>query len=206
MNHWILVRHGESQANADGRLAGHLDVGLTERGREQARQAGRALAGERFALAITSDLRRASDTARLLLDQWSEARGEPPPALRTVPDLRERSVGEWADLLRADLRAEGKMPYLTSWSLAPPGGESQGQLARRVLPALAEIEAGMSGQEGSILVVAHGGVMRVVLGLLEGRDREDIGFFGVNNAEPSHLHLSASRFSDLTRALLTETM
>lgn len=204
MLHWILVRHGESQANADGRLAGQLDVPLTARGRDQALSAGLTLATQALALAFSSDLRRAEDTAVLLLQERARLRRESPPPLQRVPALRERSVGDWAEESRERLRADGRMPLLTSWSLAPPGGESQGQLAHRVIPALAEIEARALGLDGAILVVTHGGVIRVIQGLVEGMNREDIGFFGVNNGDPIHLHLSMNRFSSLCRALLTE--
>ncbi len=206
MRHWILLRHGESQANADGRLAGQLDVPLTGRGREQAIEAGRALARWPLAQAWSSDLRRAEDTATLLLEEWARLRQETAPTLQRDPALRERSVGDWAEESRERLRADGRMPSLTSWSLAPPGGESQGQLAHRVIPAMAAIEAQFPGLDGAILVVTHGGVIRVIQGLLEGMDREAIGFFGIHNGDPIHLHLSVNRFSSLCRALLPETL
>lgn len=206
MRRWILLRHGESEANAAGRLAGHRDERLTARGEAQARAAGEALAGEELALAVTSDLRRATATARILLERRAELRGEPALPVEVRPALRERDTGAWSGEDRERLRAEGRMRWLTDWERAPPGGESLGALAARVIPELARVEeeVELRGSEGAVLIVAHGGVLRVTLGLLEGRERATIGFFGVPNAEPSHLHLSVNRFRTLARAFFNE--
>lgn len=208
MRRWIFLRHGESEANAAGRLAGHHDVGLTARGEAQARAAGEALAGEELACVVTSDLRRATATARILLERRAELRGEPVPPIDERPALRERDTGAWSGEDRARLRADGRMRWLTDWELAPPGGESLGALAARAIPELARVEEALERQrsEGAALIVAHGGVLRVTLGLLEGRERATLGFFGVPNAEPSHLHLSANRFRTLARALLEKSV
>lgn len=201
---WILLRHGESVANAGNWLAGHVDTPLTERGRAQADAAGLALADLPLVRAISSDLSRAVETAERVLATWARARGQAPPALRQVPALRERHTGDWAGRDRAELRASGLMQHLTSWSLGPPGGESQQALARRVIPALAALEA--EAVDGPTLVVAHGGVLRVTLAVLDGTPREQVGFFGLPNAEPIIRQVSTGTFAQLARALADEVV
>lgn len=199
---WILLRHGESVANAGNWLAGHIDTPLTERGRAQADAAGQALADLPLARVVSSDLSRAVETAQRALVAWAHARGQAPPPLRQVAALRERHTGDWAGRDRAELRASGMMEHLTSWSLGPPGGESQQALARRVIPALAALEA--EGVEGPTLIVAHGGVLRVTLAVLDGTPREQVGFFGLPNAEPIVRQVSMGTFGELARALAQE--
>ncbi len=195
--HWILLRHGESVANADNWLAGQVDTPLTERGRAQADQAGRDLAGFAIGRVVSSDLSRARETAERAIRTWAQARGQAPLAVEEFAALRERGCGSWAHRDRAELRAQGQLQRLTTWEGRPPGGESQGDLWARVLPCLADIES--QPVQGATLVVAHGGVLRVLLGLLDGTPRDDIGFFGVPNAQPIHRRLSAEELRCLLR-------
>src|SRR5262245_19173066 len=87
----ILCRHGEAQGNAERRFGGHGPTPLTERGREQARAAGRVLAREGMDAIYTSDLVRAVETAQEIAALCG---------LRPIPTaaLRERSVGDLTDL------------------------------------------------------------------------------------------------------------
>lgn len=199
MTTWIFLRHGESIANAEDWLSGHQDCPLTERGRGQADEAGRALAAWPLARAVSSDLQRARETAERALQQWSLVRQEPAPRLEILPALRERSTGDWTGQDRSGLRAQGLLLRLTAWDDGPPGGESQRQLAARLLPAMVALEQDSS--EAPILVVAHGGVMRVLLGLLDGVSRGELGFFGVPNASPVLRQTSAGTFARITRDL-----
>lgn len=145
----ILVRHGESAANAERVFTPHPEVDLTARGEEQARAAGRVVA-RRFApvAVVASPLRRARRTAELIgatlgLDVTVE------------PDLRERSYGEFAGRPYADARP-GFDPAAW-WEWRPPGGESLVEVAARVGAALDRIAARHAGAD--VVVVSHGGVM-----------------------------------------------
>ncbi len=173
---WILARHGESEANAEGWLSGHVDTPLTARGREQARALGAALRDQPLALAVSSDLARAWETARIALADRPEV------PLQRHPELRERRLGDWAGRRHAVLREAGELERLTTWEGAPPGGgESLSALAARAWPRMAEIEA---RTDGPVLVVAHGGVLRVLLAVLDGLDRETAGRLRIPNAVP----------------------
>ena len=166
---WVFVRHGESEANRAGWLSGHRDVALTPAGEAQARALGEALAGTAFARVCASDLQRAWRTAALAL---------PAAPVEQHPALRERHLGAWEGRPRAALVADGGMSSLVSWVGAPPGGESQRDLAARVLAWLAA-----QPPVASTLVVAHGGVLRVLAGLAEGVPLDAIGTRAFANTE-----------------------
>lgn len=157
---WTFVRHAESEANAGGWLAGHTDVGLTERGVAEARALAGRLADVPFDRVLVSDLKRTRDTLALALPDWSGP-------VHVDPRLRERTIGDWDGQLHRERHA---MELLIQWHGRPPGGESLDLLARRALGALDAHDAPMD-----TLVVTHGGLMRVVLGLLDGHPVDAIG-------------------------------
>ncbi|MCB9763441.1 MAG: histidine phosphatase family protein [Alphaproteobacteria bacterium] len=191
---WVFVRHGESVANVEGWLAGHVDTPLTEKGVRQARGAARTLADQPFSRAFCSDLQRAHRTAELILE------GRPDPQevpLTVTPQLRERALGAWSERPKAEIRRSGEMDLLLTWAERPPGGESQADLAARLLDFLADLEP----VDGHTLVVAHGGVIRVMLGLLDGTPVEGIGTTRIENARPIARDIEAGRWEALARAL-----
>ena len=159
---WSFLRHGESVANAGGWLAGHADVDLTPRGVEQATAATAELADVPFDRVLVSDLLRARRTAALALP------GHPVTLDRA---LRERTLGAWDGRSRKDLSAIGAMATLLTWHRRPPQGESHADLARRAIAALAAHDTGQD-----TLVVCHGGLMRAVLGVVDGTPPDAIPF------------------------------
>jgi broad specificity phosphatase PhoE len=155
----LIIRHGESEWNREGRWQGWEDIALTPRGVDQARARGVALlaAGHRFAAVHTSDLSRAARTAEVL----AEALGI--PAARPEADLRERFGGAWQgrtsreiDELWPGVRDDWRRGAIA----APPGGETDTQVLDRVDAALARIDATQAA--GPVLVVTHGGVVRLL--------------------------------------------
>src|SRR3989454_11493533 len=84
--HVLLIRHGQSEGNAEGRFGGHTDTPLSARGRQQAEATARALASEKFDAIYSSDLHRAIETASPLVKLTGVT-------LNTTEALRERSVG-----------------------------------------------------------------------------------------------------------------
>jgi broad specificity phosphatase PhoE len=144
----LLVRHGQSEWNADGRWQGQADPPLTELGEEQAAAASRAV-GMVDAI-YASDLVRAHRTADIVAELLGSD---------VAPDerLRERSAGEWEGRTRAEID-EGWPGYLET-GRRPAGYEPDDSVLERVLAALDEIAA---QHDGDVLVVTHGGVVRVV--------------------------------------------
>lgn len=164
----VLARHGETAWNRADRVQGWAPVGLTDRGRAQARTLGSALAGRcDIDRLVVSDLCRARETAALL----REAGGGPAPTFSRA--WRERDVGALQGLTREELFGRHPEYRATSGVLgaraAPEGGESLLDLRERVLGGWeALIEESADG--GTVLVVTHGGPIYVLLGHLRGMD------------------------------------
>lgn len=155
---WI-VRHGETDYNAAGRWQGAgVDVPLNDVGREQAEEVAAGLEGRDFAALYTSPMLRARQTARRI----ARATGLEPIE---VEALREAHHGEWEGKTKAEILA-GWRPEWDAFEAAPreverPGGESYGDTADRVWPALEAIAARHPGDD--VVVVTHGGPLRLVL-------------------------------------------
>jgi broad specificity phosphatase PhoE len=186
---WVFLRHGQSQANAEGWLSGHVDTALTELGRAQARESGVLCRAWDFVRVYSSDLIRARKTAELAL----EGRGL---KVELSPALRERRLGQWAKKPLAEIRAEGQSHRLIDWHGKPPGGESMAELAARVMPFF----AGLEEVDGTTLIVAHGGLIRVVLGLVDGLDYSEIGPLKIANCEPHYREIPHGGFAELLAA------
>lgn len=182
MSRWVFVRHGESVANAEGWLSGHIDTPLTETGWAQARELGARLREQSFGRAFCSDLLRARQTAEGLGVAFIE-----------TPALRERDLGDWSERERVTLRSSGEMARLLTWEGRPEGGESQADIAARAMPWFASQEP----IEGATLIVAHGGLIRVVLGLLDGVPRSEIGRNRIENCVPHVREVAPGRFQEL---------
>lgn len=149
MTRLLLVRHGQSTWNAEHRWQGHSDPPLSELGERQARLAAEAVAGLGFTAVISSDLLRARQTAAFLAPADLE--------ITVEPALKERTVGEWEGLTRAEI--EARYPGMLGSPTRPPGFETDESLVARVQPALESIAARL-GVQGVALVVTHGGVIR----------------------------------------------
>lgn len=141
MDEVVLVRHGESETAAAGIVGG--DAPLTSLGREQAREAGRALAERQFDLCFTSPARRARETAELVL----ERRQVPQTVL---PDLADIGFGSFAGKSLHEYRA-----WIAAHdpAEAAPGGESRAATLRRFCRAYRAL---LDRAEAHLLVVAHG--------------------------------------------------
>jgi broad specificity phosphatase PhoE len=138
----MLVRHGETDWNADGRLQGHTDRPLSDFGRRQARQLAAEFADEELQAIYASDLARARETAEIV----GERLGLP---VVLDPDLREKDWGAWEGLTAVE---RDRVEFV---------GESTEAHQERILRALRRISERHPGC-GRILVVTHGGSMRRV--------------------------------------------
>ncbi|HKY17111.1 MAG TPA: histidine phosphatase family protein [Microthrixaceae bacterium] len=143
----LLVRHGQSEWNADGRWQGQADPPLTELGRTQARHAAAAL-GAVDAI-VSSPLDRAAETAAIISAELGIG-----PVL-TEDDLQERHAGEFAGLTRDEI--EVAYPGYLADGRRPPGWEDDDALLERVSGAIGRIAATIG--DGDVLVVTHGGVV-----------------------------------------------
>lgn len=172
----VLVRHTEVDESARGRCYGRLDVGLSADGRRHADVLAAVLADELFTAVYSSPLTRALDTARLLASVHDLVP-------RELDALAELDFGEVEGMTYEEI--EARRPELfRAWMDEPatvrfPGGESLADLRTRVLPALAMIRARHEGD--AVVVVAHGGVIRIVLA--EALGLADDAFFRLDQSE-----------------------
>jgi probable phosphoglycerate mutase len=154
-----LVRHGETDWNAEGRWQGHTDQPLNARGREQARALAERLRDAGLSAVVSSDLLRARETAMIVAETLGLA-------LDYVdPDLRERTIGVFEGLTRADcerLHPEAWAAWVAH-KHPPPGAEGHQPLAERVTVAIGRAAARMLRPPGPLLLVTHGGAMRAAL-------------------------------------------
>jgi broad specificity phosphatase PhoE len=162
MTELLLVRHGETDWNAERRFQGHADPPLNDVGRRQARVLADELAGEQIDAVYTSDLVRARETAAILAGR----RGIPVVALA---ELREIDVGEWQGLTWPEI--EERYPEgVRAWHETGKGwqrGETYDELGGRILAVLQQIVA--EHPDERVLVVGHGGTVRAIRAHLEGR-------------------------------------
>jgi broad specificity phosphatase PhoE len=136
----LLVRHGETDWNADGRLQGQTDRPLSDFGRRQARQLADELADEELEAIYSSDLSRARETAEIV----GERLGLP---VVLDPDLREKDWGTWEGLTAVE---RDRVEFV---------GETTEEHQERILRALRRISS-LNATDGRVLVVTHGGSMR----------------------------------------------
>lgn len=153
-----LVRHGETDWNAQRRMQGRTDIPLNERGRRQAELVAARLEGTSWDAIVSSPLIRVMDVSRAI----ARAIGYPEDAIVQRDDLVERSFGEAEGMTLAErterFGLDGPIP----------GVEPYEDLDRRVMNALREIEAQYRSRR--VLVVAHGGVVNAALEQLAGED------------------------------------
>jgi len=154
---WTLVRHGESTANAAGLLSGWQDVALTETGRNQAQKAGSSLTDRDWDIVLSSDLKRARQTAEIALKERAALLGQNTRVVQLDKRFRERSFGLLQGQSKQMLRARGTMALLRKWDWSEEGVESNRSLWIRLSEAM------MARKEKRILLFAHGGVIRMML-------------------------------------------
>jgi len=154
----IFVRHGETSWNLDKRYQGHSDISLNKKGVEQAQAVAKRLSTERISAVYSSDLMRAAKTAELIAMQHSL------PVI-SMPELREVNFGLWEGLTYEQIMAtwpdELSAIYSKPGTICIPDGESFDDVTKRV-------EIGMATcikthQNETIVIVSHGGAMRVAL-------------------------------------------
>jgi broad specificity phosphatase PhoE len=160
----LLVRHGETDWNRDRRIQGQSDPPLNDLGRDQARALARKLAGDEIEAVYASDLRRARETAEILAAEL----GLP---VAVDPELRELDFGHWEGHTVEELEAnfpEAFARWTQGGEVAWDGGETHTAMAERVRNAVRRLASAHAG--GRILLVAHGGPVRVLLMDAEGLD------------------------------------
>ena len=145
-----ITRHGESLWNAENKVLGRTDIGLNERGKEQARELVKKLKDTKLDYVFTSPLSRAKDTAKEVAD----SKGIP---LIVDDRLIEINFGDYEGI---DRRSEAYQNERRDYFRRYPHGESYMDLAGRIYPLLQELKREYADK--SVLLVSHGGICRVI--------------------------------------------
>jgi broad specificity phosphatase PhoE len=163
----ILIRHGETTGDVEGRYGGAYDDHLTERGREQLQTTAEQLRGESVDVIFTSPLIRAQESTAIINEVLQTK-------VQILPDLRERDYGVLGGLTKAE--ASEQYPEAVEAHKNPdntdPAGEPRADFITRVEQALRFIQ--VQSLE-SVIVLAHGGSLKVILQALQQPIPDSIG-------------------------------
>ena len=172
----VLVRHGQSEWNKKNLFTGWKDPKLTPKGVEEAIKAGDELKGSGYSFdkMYTSELFRAQETGRIILDRMGL------DSIEVIKDLslNERNYGDLAGLNKDDARKKWGEDQVHIWrrsfDVPPPGGESLKDTAERVLPYFKQNIIPQLAEGLNILVAAHGNSLRALVMEIEKISPDDI--------------------------------
>jgi 2,3-bisphosphoglycerate-dependent phosphoglycerate mutase len=189
----VLVRHGESEWNKKNLFTGWRDIGLTDEGVKEAREAGRKLKaqGLAFDIGFTSALVRAQASLDLMLEELGQTKI---PVFKDQA-LNERDYGDLSGLNKDDARkkwgADQVLIWRRSYDIAPPGGESLRDTAARVLPYYIQeiLPRVLRGER--VLVSAHGNSLRALVMVLDKHTPESIVKLNIATGVPMIYRLNA---------------
>src|ERR1035438_4400257 len=157
----LLIRHAEVEARYQGVFGGRIDMELSPRGHEQAAALAKCLYQKPLSAIYASPMKRVQQTLAPML-----VNGAPKPVI--LPDLREVDFGDWTGLAWEEVQAKfGVSPFSWLEQLECGGianAESAETLQDRVEPCLRQILADHGGQQ--VAIVCHGGIIRMLLGIL----------------------------------------
>jgi phosphoserine phosphatase len=184
----MLVRHGETDWNRQGRFQGQIDVPLNANGHQQANQAAEFLKSEPIDFAVSSPMLRPKETAEAILQHHSEV------TLTFEPEFCEISHGAWEGKLEAEI-AQEYAQELKQWHIQPetvqmPEGENLQQVWNRAIAAwnlvVESARANFDGTNTQVgLVVAHDAINKVVLSHVVGAGPEKFWSFKQGNGAVS---------------------
>jgi 2,3-bisphosphoglycerate-dependent phosphoglycerate mutase len=188
----VIFRHGQSTWNLENKFTGWVDVELSPKGIEEAKNAGQKLKGYHFDYAYASDLQRAQKTLTLAL----ETAGHAPLAPIYNKALNERMYGDLQGLDKTETAKkygdEQVKIWRRSYDIAPPNGESLKDTAARVIPyfeneIIPKLKAGKN-----VVIAAHGNSLRALIMYLEKMTPEQILEFEIGTAQPRLYDLDAN--------------
>jgi probable phosphoglycerate mutase len=172
-----IVRHGETDWNAERRIQGQIDIPLNAAGQAQAAATAAGLAGRRFDAIYSSDLLRTWQTAQPIAAACGLE-------ITAAPGLRERHYGRMQGLTTAEAQQQAPDLHAAYASRHPhhdlDGGETLTAFAERVAATLAQMIAAHPGE--TVLLIAHGGVLDIIYRIATGRDLAGPRDFPIPNA------------------------
>lgn len=179
MTRLILIRHGETDWNVEGRWQGQIDVPLNAKGKRQARAVTESLREVPIDAIYSSDLQRALSTAQ----EIARIKGLP---VQTDARLREIHQGEWQGMRITEIKAHYTERFAQQQrnplTFAPPGGETVAQVKERVVAAVKDIVQRHPHQ--TVVIVSHGFALAVILVHFQGRPIEEVWRMIPENGTP----------------------
>lgn len=191
----LLVRHGQTTFNVEGRLPGQLaGVELTDEGRRQAHRAAVALAGLRLSAIVSSPLERALETARIIARGWALD-------VREDPRLMDTDVGPWAGRKISDVAKDDPnwAAFLRKPTEPPPGIESMTSVQERVTAVIEELRADPAAGD-DVVIVAHADIIKLIIARYTGVSIEGALSIVISNASISALAFTEERSPALLAA------
>lgn len=180
----IIFRHGQSTWNLENKFTGWVDVELSPKGIEEAKQAGLKIAGYHFDYAYASALKRAQATLQLSL----ETAKHPPISPIYNLALNERMYGDLQGLDKKETALkygdEQVKIWRRSFDVPPPNGESLKDTAARVIPYFENEIAPKLKAGKNVVIAAHGNSLRALIMHLEKMSPEQILEFEIGTAQP----------------------
>ncbi len=165
-----FVRHAQSEYNKKHLFTGWHNPNLTEKGVRAAKELKSDLSSIDFDYVFSSPLKRAAETASLIIDGRFE--------IKYDDRLKERSYGDWSGLNKSEIKEQvGEELFLSArrgWSTKPPNGESLEDVSSRVSSFLETLPL-----TGNILIVSHGNTIRAISVLLGINTKEDISSYEI---------------------------
>jgi len=171
----VLIRHGQSLWNAENKFTGWTDIGLSEKGIEEAEDAGKKLENVPFDVVHTSALIRAQKTAEIIIKKNKKSRKIP---VYKDKRLNERHYGSLQGLNKKETAekygAEQVHIWRRSFDVPPPDGESLKMNAERTIPYFKENIIQDLKKGKNVLVSAHGNSLRSIVMYIENISKEDV--------------------------------
>ncbi len=183
---FLLVRHGQSTFNVEGRLPSQLpNVPLTDEGRRQARQAAGALAGLNLSAVVSSPLERARETAEIIARVWALP-------VREDPRLMDTEMGKWAGRKISEVSKDDPnwLKFVEKPTEPPEGIEGFEQVRQRAVAVIEALRADPTAGN-DVVVVAHADVIKLVIANYTGVPLDGARYIVVGNAS-----ISALAFTD----------
>ncbi|MBF71324.1 MAG: 2,3-bisphosphoglycerate-dependent phosphoglycerate mutase [Euryarchaeota archaeon] len=171
----VLIRHGQSLWNAENKFTGWTDIGLSEKGIEEAEEAGKKLENVPFDVVHTSALIRAQKTAEIIIKNNKKSKKIP---VYKDKRLNERHYGSLQGLNKKETAekygAEQVHIWRRSFDVPPPDGESLKMNAERTIPYFKENIIQDLKKGKNVLVSAHGNSLRSIVMYIENISKEDV--------------------------------
>ena len=157
----FLIRHGSTKLDIEQKMQGRIDLSLSDQGIKEAHKLSKALENEKFVKIYSSPLKRCIETANILNNYHKKE-------IKIIPELIEHSKGDWDGMKKEEIKDQYSKIYesfLNGEDPRPPKGENFKDCKKRINPFIENLKKTFTENE-KILIISHGGINRVFLGII----------------------------------------